>query len=76
MLEKYNDVLKIEDVMEIMKIGRNAAYKLINDGTIKSMRIGRNIRIPKIYMMDFLGARHYNDQDNMICALASAGKGA
>lgn len=41
MLENYCDVLKIQDVMEILDIGRNSAYKLIGNGSIKSLRIGR-----------------------------------
>lgn len=65
MLESYNDVLVIDDVMKILDIGRNSAYKLINDGTIKSMRIGRNIRIPKVCMVDFLSTENYNGDNNM-----------
>ena len=54
MLENYNDVLQIKDIMDILEIGRNSAYKLISNGSIKSLRIGRNIRIPKIYLLDYL----------------------
>ena len=53
MLENYNDVLRIKDIMDILEIGRNSAYKLISNGNIKSLRIGRNIRIPKIYVRLF-----------------------
>lgn len=76
MLEKYNDVLTINDVMEILKIGRNSAYKLINSGEIKSLRIGRKIRIPKVFLLDYLSGRYYTNNSNMLCAPMSIEKGA
>lgn len=53
-LTGYRDVLLPEDVMQILKIGRNAIYKMLADGTIKSIRIGKKYRIPKKYLIDFL----------------------
>lgn len=76
MLEDYSDVLKIQDVMEILDIGRNSAYKLIGNGSIKSLRIGRNIRIPKIHLIDYLVTEGYNKSSNMLYASMSTGKGA
>ena len=76
MLEKYSDVLQIKDIMDILNIGRNSAYKLIGNGSIKSLRIGRNIRIPKIYLIDYLSTGSYNDSSNMLYASMSTGKGA
>lgn len=76
MLENYNDVLQIKDIMDILEIGRNSAYKLISNGSIKSLRIGRNIRIPKIYLLDYLTTESYNKDSNMLYASMSAGKGA
>lgn len=76
MLESYSDVLKIQDIMEILDIGRNSAYKLIGNGSIKSLRIGRNIRIPKIHLIDYLITEGYNKDSNMLYASMSTGKGA
>lgn len=76
MLENYNDVLQIKDIMDILEIGRNSAYKLISNGSIKSLRIGRNIRIPKIYLLDYLTTESYNKDSNMLYASMSTGKGA
>ena len=67
MLENYKDVLNIEDVMEILTIGRSSAYNLVKQGELKTLRIGRQIRIPKPYMIDFLLANNYNDGSNMFC---------
>ncbi len=46
--------LRVEDLMPILGIGRNTAYKLVRSGKIKSIRIGRKIRIPKAEVLAFL----------------------
>ena len=46
--------LKVEDLMPILGIGRNTAYELVRSGQIKSIRVGRNIRIPKSEVLAFL----------------------
>lgn len=76
MLENYKDVLQIKDIMDILEIGRNSAYKLVGNGSIKSLKIGRNIRIPKIYLIDYLTSVSYNKDSNMLYASMSTGKGA
>ncbi|WP_295764711.1 helix-turn-helix domain-containing protein [uncultured Oscillibacter sp.] len=38
----------------IFGIGQNAAYQLIKSGTIGHDRIGRDIRIPKLCVVDHL----------------------
>lgn len=53
-LENYPDVLTPDDVIEILNIGRSKIYELLNDGTIKSIRIGRKHRIPKKILIEFL----------------------
>lgn len=46
--------LKAEDLMPILGIGRNTAYELVRSGQIRSIRVGRNIRIPKSEILSFL----------------------
>ncbi len=46
--------LRVEDLMPILGIGRNTAYELVRSGKIKSIRIGRKIRIPKAEVLAFL----------------------
>ena len=40
-----NSIIDIEEVMEILKIGRNTLYKLLNSGEIPAFRIGNNWKI-------------------------------
>ena len=46
--------LKVEDLMPILGIGRNTAYELVRSGQIKSIKINRQIRIPKDALIEYL----------------------
>ena len=46
--------LRVEDLMPLLGIGRNTAYQLIRSGQIRSVRIGRQIRIPRDALLEFL----------------------
>lgn len=60
MENKYRDLhelpvtLRVKDLMPILGIGRNTAYELIRSGQIRSVRIGRQIRIPRDALLEFL----------------------
>ena len=60
MENKYRDLhdlpvtLRVEDLIPILGIGRNTAYELIRSGQIQSIRIGRQIRIPRDALLEFL----------------------
>lgn len=47
--------LRVEDLMPILGIGRNTAYELVRSGEIRSVKVGRQIRIPKDAVIEFLG---------------------
>ena len=46
--------LRVEDLMPILDIGRNTAYELVRSGKIRSVRIGRQLRVPKQALIDYL----------------------
>ena len=54
-LEDLPMVLRVEDLMPILGIGRNTAYELVRSGQIRSIKIGRKIRVPKDAVAAFLG---------------------
>lgn len=53
-LESLPLALRVEDLMPILGIGRNTAYELVRSGQIRSIRIGRKIRIPRDAVAEFL----------------------
>ena len=46
--------LRVEELMPILGIGRNTAYELVHSGKLRSIRVGRQIRIPKAEVLRFL----------------------
>ena len=46
--------LRVEDLMPILGIGRNTAYELVRSKQIFSVKIGRQMRIPKQALIDYL----------------------
>lgn len=60
MLNKYPDVLTVQQLAEVLGIGNNKAYELIKQRTIGCKRIGRRIIIPKTCLIDFLHSARYN----------------
>ena len=52
MFSEYGDILSVEDVMEILNIGKNAAYRLFRDKAIRCVRINGRWKIPKQSLME------------------------
>ncbi len=53
-LENYDDVLKPKDLQSILHVGRSSVYRLLDEGLIKSIKIGNTYRIPKMYLTEFM----------------------
>lgn len=43
----YDEILTVEEVSEILYIGRNTTYDLLRSGELKGFRIGRVWKIPR-----------------------------
>jgi len=54
MLNKYNDVLTVEELCEVLRIGKNTAYRLLKSNEIKSVKIGKIYKIPKKSVRKYL----------------------
>ena len=46
--------IRVEDLMPILGIGRNTAYELVPSKQIYSVKVGRQLRIPKQSLIDYL----------------------
>lgn len=53
-LEELPLVLRVEDLMSVLDIGRNTAYELVRSGQIDSIRVGRQLRITKQALVAFM----------------------
>lgn len=54
MLNKYSDVLTVEELCEVLRIGKNTAYRLLKSNEIKSVKIGKIYKIPKKSVRKYL----------------------
>lgn len=55
MFREYPDVVDVDELRRMLGgIGRRTAYRLLQNGDIKSVKIGRSYRIPKMYVIDYL----------------------
>ena len=54
MLKNYKDILSVEELCEILSIGKNTAYRLLKSGEIKSVRIEKIYKIPKKYVKAYI----------------------
>ena len=57
MFSNYDDVLTVSDVAEILYVGRNTVYELLNSGELKGFRIGKTWRITKESLVSFISKR-------------------
>ena len=54
MFNSYPDVLSVKQLCEILDIGKNTAYRLLQSGEIKSIKIGKVYKIPKKSIKDYI----------------------
>ena len=54
LFEDYPDVITVEDLQNMLHIGRNTAYGILKDGAIKTIKIGKKYIIPKQSVIEFI----------------------
>ena len=57
MQENYVEIITIEELCEMLMIGRSTAYKLLNDNEIKAFRIGKVWKISKASVEQYIKER-------------------
>ncbi len=52
---KYDeDILTLEEMMDMLAIGKNTAYKLLRQGKIKSFRLGNSYKVLRKSVKEFI----------------------
>lgn len=54
MFELYDDILSVEDIADALKIGYSQVYKLLRSGSLKGYKEGRDWKIPKYALEDYI----------------------
>lgn len=53
-MEQMPVLLTPLEVMDILGVGKNTVYRLLNSGELKGARIGRSWKIPLNHIQDFM----------------------
>ena len=60
MFSNFKDVVTVPELAEMLNIGRNTAYELVRAGIVPSVKIGRQIRISKRSVIEYIRPRTTN----------------
>lgn len=50
----YDDMVIVAELSDMLKIGRNTAYELVRAGIVPSIKIGRQFRISKQAVIEYI----------------------
>ena len=53
-LSSYQDILIFDELVEILNVGVNTTYELLRNKKIYSKKIGREYKIPKLCVIDYI----------------------
>ena len=63
MFENYPDVVDFNQLMKMLNMGRNKAYKLLQEKKVKHFRNGVRYLIPKNSIITYINDMCYNDEN-------------
>lgn len=54
MFKDYPDVVSVQHLQEMLGVGRKIAYLLVKENKIRSVRVERSYKIPKLCVVEYL----------------------
>lgn len=63
---KERMIMEIDGLCEMLGIGKNTAYQLLNDGEIDAFKVGTVWKIPKKSIEDYV-ERKCNERKKVMC---------
>ena len=48
-------LITVPELAQVLRVGKNKAYELVNSGAIKGIKIGTQIKVPKRSVEEFVG---------------------
>lgn len=64
MLKEYPDVLGIDQMCEILGISTKTGYRILREGKICCLKVGRAYRIPKAHLFTYLSIGQQETQSS------------
>jgi excisionase family DNA binding protein len=53
-LRDYPDILDVGQVSAILGVSSKTVYRLLNEGSLASLKVGRAFKIPKLYLLQYI----------------------
>lgn len=60
LVDKYGPIMSVQDVQDVLHVGKNRVYELMYDGSIRALRIGRSWKIPTEAVQAFIDSWRTN----------------
>ena len=54
MLKEYPDLMDINQMSKALGVSTKTCYKLLREGKITGMKVGRTYRIPKVHLLTYM----------------------
>jgi excisionase family DNA binding protein len=54
MFSGYPDVLDVKQTSEVLGVSSKTVYRLLRNGALASLKVGREFKIPKLYILQYL----------------------
>lgn len=51
---EYSDIVTVDGVMKMLRLGKNTVYKLLKDDEIMNVKVGARYIIPKQSVIEFV----------------------
>ena len=61
----YPEVLDVKQVSKVLGVSTKTIYKLIRKGTLSSMKVGREFRVPKVTVMRYVKVFGFSDPERI-----------
>jgi len=52
--KEYPDILDVEQMSKLLSVSKKTAYKILKEGAVKSLKVGREYKIPKVNIIRYL----------------------
>jgi len=56
-ISDYPDILTVVEASELLGVSTKTIYKLLKEGQIEKRAVGREFKIPKVNVTDYLGIK-------------------
>lgn len=53
-LQNYPDVMSVGQLCEVLNVSGKTAYRILRDGRLHSIKVGRAYKIPKFSLLEYL----------------------